>query len=82
MGKLLNTCKNEKENKKHLSVQSRGETFNSVKKTELDWGCTFHFRSGVRFRVLLKIASSPTDHSMSYFSDFYSVMMVQSSNLA
>ena len=36
LGKLLNTCKNEKENKKQLSVQSRGETFNSVKKTELD----------------------------------------------
>ena len=36
LGKLQNTCKNEKENKKQLSVQSLGETFNSAKKTELD----------------------------------------------
>ena len=34
--KLQNTCKNEKKNKKQLSVQSQGETFHSVKKTELD----------------------------------------------
>ncbi|CAH3148200.1 unnamed protein product, partial [Porites lobata] len=29
----------------------------------------FQFRSSVQFVVLLKIASSPTDHSMSYFAD-------------
>ena len=55
--------------KKKTFCLKSGETFNSVKKTELDWGCSFQFRSSVQFLVLLKIASSPTDHSMSYFSD-------------
>ena len=37
LGKLQNTCnKMRKKIKNQLSVQSRGETFNSVKKTERD----------------------------------------------
>ena len=67
--------------KKTTFCSKSGEKFNSVKKTELDKGCSFHFCSSVQFLLLLKIASSGTDHSMSYFSDFYSVLTVQSCNL-
>ena len=81
LGELLNKRKQEKENKKTTFCSKSGETLNSAKKTELDQGCSFHFRSSVQFLVLLKIASSPTDLSMSYFSDFYSIKTVRSRNL-
>ena len=50
MGEMQNKRKKEKENKKTFSSKL-GETFNSVKKTELDKGCSFHFRSSVQLRL-------------------------------
>ena len=81
LGELQNTCKNEKKNKKQPSVQSRVKRLIASRRLNLIKAVSFHFRSSVQFLVVLKIASFRTDQSMSYFSDFYSVMTVRSRNL-
>ena len=65
LGELQNTCKNEKENKKQLPVQSRVKRL--IASRRLNLIKVVHFSSVPACSSLL--ASSPTDHSVSYFSD-------------
>ena len=78
---MQNTRKKEKENKKKLSVQSRVKRL--IASRRVNWIKVVHFTSvpACSSLDLLKTASFPTDHSMSYFSDFYSVMTVRPRNL-